>query len=64
MTPDYEEMVRARAHQIWEEEARPEGREQLHWERAIREIEEIKAGQRPTFFNEDLVLQPAPIGPS
>ena len=64
MAPDDEQMVRARAHQIWEEEGRPEGREQLHWERAVREIREIRDGQKPALYNEELVLQPARIVPS
>jgi hypothetical protein len=64
MTPDNEQLVRARAHQIWEEEGRPEAREQFHWDRAIREMQARRDGQNPTVFNEDFALQPAPIGPS
>ncbi|WP_274425483.1 DUF2934 domain-containing protein [Chelativorans sp. YIM 93263] len=30
---------RARAHEIWESEGRPTGRDREHWERATREIE-------------------------
>jgi hypothetical protein len=33
-----EERIRARAHQIWEEEGRPEGRSDAHWERATIEV--------------------------
>lgn len=33
-----EEKIRERAYAIWEEEGRPEGREQEHWERAAREF--------------------------
>ena len=36
---DREQKIRERAHRIWEEEGRPEGREQNHWERAAREID-------------------------
>ncbi|MBV9704011.1 MAG: DUF2934 domain-containing protein, partial [Methylobacteriaceae bacterium] len=28
---DIEDRIRARAHQIWEEEGRPEGRDREHW---------------------------------
>ncbi|MBV8568725.1 MAG: DUF2934 domain-containing protein [Methylobacteriaceae bacterium] len=35
---DIEDRIRARAHQIWEEEGRPEGRDREHWERAEREV--------------------------
>ena len=34
-----EEQIRARAHQIWESEGRPEGLQDEHWERARRELE-------------------------
>ena len=33
-----EQQIRKRAHQIWEEEGCPQGREREHWERAEREI--------------------------
>ena len=35
---DQEERVRERAHQIWEEEGCPEGRDKEHWSRACREL--------------------------
>jgi hypothetical protein len=64
MTPDNEQQVRERAYQIWLEESCPEGREQFHWDRAVREIEAVLDGKKPTIFNEEFVLQPAPIVPS
>jgi len=36
---DREMRVRERAHQLWEQEGRPDGRESDHWERASREID-------------------------
>ena len=33
------ERVRQRAHELWEQEGRPEGRQDEHWERAWREIQ-------------------------
>jgi hypothetical protein len=36
---DREEKIRERAHHIWEEEGRPEGRAADHWHRAAREVE-------------------------
>jgi hypothetical protein len=30
-----EDAIRARAYQIWEEEGRPQGRHELHWQRAM-----------------------------
>src|SRR5437763_1846772 len=35
---DLESRIRQRAHQIWEEEGRPEGRDREHWVRASREV--------------------------
>lgn len=34
-----EERVRQRAYELWEQEGKPEGRENAHWEQACREIE-------------------------
>ena len=36
---DRETRVRERAHQLWEQEGRPHGRDFDHWERASREID-------------------------
>ena len=36
---DRNERIRKRAHEIWEEEGRPEGREYSHWLRAKAEIQ-------------------------
>jgi hypothetical protein len=33
--PVTDDAIRARAYQIWEEEGRPEGRHELHWQRAM-----------------------------
>lgn len=38
MNTNRNEDVRRRAHQIWEEEGRPEGKDAEHWERALREV--------------------------
>lgn len=36
--PVMEDAIRARAYQIWEEEGRPEGRHDLHWQRAVEQF--------------------------
>lgn len=36
---DRESRVRMRAHELWEQEGRPEGRDTDHWEQASREID-------------------------
>ena len=35
-----EDRIRARAHQLWLEEGRPEGREREHWQRAEEEVDQ------------------------
>ncbi len=39
--PETESAIRARAHQIWEEEGRPNGRHDIHWQRACEAIVEM-----------------------
>jgi len=39
MIEDRDERIRQRAYRMWEEEGRPEGRADDHWQRAAREIE-------------------------
>ena len=36
---DQEDLIRERAHQIWEREGRPEGESESHWQQARLEIE-------------------------
>jgi hypothetical protein len=45
-TPDLHARIRDRAYQLWVEEGRPHGRDQEHWERARRLIEEEEQGAR------------------
>jgi len=44
-----EQRIRARAHQLWEEEGRPEGRSHAHWEKAriLVAIEDDKTSLKP-----------------
>jgi hypothetical protein len=39
-----EEAIRRRAHEIWEREGRPEGKQAEHWERARAELDAEGAG--------------------
>jgi len=34
----YEDAIRARAYQFWIEEGRPEGRHDIHWQRALASL--------------------------
>lgn len=56
MTPDLEEMIRQRAHEIWEQEGRSHGRHEEHWQRAAgeitQELERIKAEHTPATAEE------------
>lgn len=40
MSDDRQDVIRARAYQLWEDEGRPEGREEMHWRQASRDMEE------------------------
>lgn len=42
-----EDMIRARAHQIWEAEGCPEGREAEHWAQAIEELSRDAQASEP-----------------
>ena len=44
-----EQRIRNRAHEIWEQEGRPEGREHDHWEKAriLVSIEDDKSSLKP-----------------
>jgi large subunit ribosomal protein L21 len=41
LKPETEAAIRARAHQIWEEEGRPNGRHEIHWQRAYEGILDV-----------------------
>jgi large subunit ribosomal protein L21 len=41
LKPETEAAIRARAHQIWEEEGRPNGRHDIHWQRAYEAIVDV-----------------------
>ena len=43
MARDRDARIRARAHEIWEKEGRPDGAEKQHWEQASREIDQQEA---------------------
>lgn len=57
---DRDQRIKERAHQIWESEGRPEGREHEHWQRARREIE-TEAAEAPTVR---MPLRPDPVAGS
>ncbi len=38
LKPELESAIRARAYQIWEDEGRPNGQHELHWQRAYEAV--------------------------
>lgn len=54
---DHNERIRQRAHEIWEEEGRPEGREYSHWLRARADVRE-EEGEVSIFARSGLILRP------
>lgn len=45
MNTAQEDAIRTRAHQIWEQEGRPDGRDRDHWTTAERELSDGQSGQ-------------------
>jgi Protein of unknown function (DUF2934) len=43
LKPETEAAIRARAYAIWEQEGRPEGRHDIHWQRAYEAIVTVGA---------------------
>src|SRR3954465_9023681 len=69
---DKEQRIRTRAYEIYEQDGRPDGRAEEHWQQAKREIEHALASaqaqaaeapaQPPTTADEPTRQQPAPEG--
>ncbi len=58
-----EERIRRRAHEIWEREGRPEGREQDHWFQARRETKDEgrpDGGDKDSLTGRSLAAQRMP----
>jgi large subunit ribosomal protein L21 len=58
LKPETEAAIRARAHQIWEEEGRPNGRHEIHWQRAyeaIVDVAPLKAVSSPVVDDVSLI---------
>jgi hypothetical protein len=66
MDTDREERIRRRAHEIWEREGQPHGRDREHWSEAAREIEGESAGEDRSFqrggIDEAAAMSTAPGG--
>lgn len=66
MAQDRETRIRERAHALWEQEGRPEGRHEEHWRRASREVgPEAPAGQEtPEDRTRSVTDSDEPVGDS
>ncbi|MFN3278908.1 MAG: DUF2934 domain-containing protein [Paracoccus hibiscisoli] len=49
-----DDLIRARAHQIWEDEGRPEGQEADHWTRAAAELDATEGTSVPKDSERDM----------
>jgi hypothetical protein len=53
MTKTMEEEIRTRAHQLWEQAGKPEGREDEFWHQAEKELAQgVTADEKSTTFIE------------
>jgi Protein of unknown function (DUF2934) len=51
--PSIEDRIRIAAHQIWEEEGKPDGASETHWFRACEMIAEEDATSSPAWLKRD-----------
>ncbi|HYE48573.1 MAG TPA: DUF2934 domain-containing protein [Azospirillaceae bacterium] len=63
-----EERIRQRAHEIWEREGRPEGREQAHWDMARELVAQEQAHAdtlrpNPSRGPDDVATRDQPVEP-
>lgn len=68
MAEHHDERIQRRAHEIWEREGRPEGRQDEHWNRAAAEIDaENRTGavdrDVPAQMKESLPEAPGVLAP-
>lgn len=61
MTADFESRVRQRAHEIWERDGRPQGRDREHWAQAEAELraEERKSATKKPAAAKEPKAKPA-----
>lgn len=59
---DHNERIRQRAHEIWEEEGRPEGREYSYWLRAKADVGDEAESEPERASKADIALNTLPPG--
>ncbi len=59
---DHDERIRQRAHEIWEEEGRPEGREYSHWLRARADVRDEDGHEPERASKADIAMNTLPPG--
>ncbi|MFO1033850.1 MAG: DUF2934 domain-containing protein [Hyphomicrobiales bacterium] len=58
---EHEDAIRARAHQFWLDEGRPEGRHLIHWQRALEAVAAEQAKPAPVSELPAATLKAAPV---
>lgn len=59
---DHDERIRQRAHEIWEEEGQPEGREYSHWLRAKADVHDEDENAPERASKADIAQNALPPG--
>lgn len=60
---DREEKIRARAHELWELEGRPEGAGERHWLQAAAEVDAAKPAKKAAAAKKPAAPKKAPTKP-
>ncbi|WP_295046551.1 DUF2934 domain-containing protein [uncultured Paracoccus sp.] len=65
MDHDHQDRIKQRAHDIWEREGRPEGRDADHWSQAEEELRHEMSAEPPADdqAQPELAQSPAPAKP-
>jgi Protein of unknown function (DUF2934) len=61
--PEIEDRIRTLAYQMWEDEGRPDGRAEAHWEKACLVVMDADAGtniQSPEWLNRQVLKAEKP----
>jgi hypothetical protein len=54
------QFISIRAYQLWEQEGRPDGRDQAHWFEAERQLQELQCGSFVENSSASVAMEPAP----
>jgi hypothetical protein len=57
-----EQLIAARAYQLWEQEGRPHGADERHWIQAVRDVEAAELGQAAGTPKAKPAVRAKPVG--